>query len=276
MRRGRNRRMRTYFRTAIAIAIVVVLLFPLAWVVLSSFQPSDAFYDSTPSLWPKSFTLENYAVFGAQLRPLVTTIAVAGFAAAFALLIGIPAAYALATFEWKWTALVLFFILLTQVVPSVMLATPVYLIFSKLGLLNSIFGLVIANDAAAVPFTILILTAFMKDLPRELREAAYLDGAGEWRTLVSVVLPPSRTAIVAAGLFGFLFAWGDLIWSLTLNTNGTIVPISLSLFQYFNTHFIYWGAVMATASIALVPAIILLVVAQRYIAVGLTAGSVKG
>lgn len=273
--RPQRGRLTMYLRVTIAIVIGLLLLLPLIWVVLSSFQPTAAFYDPRPAIIPKTFTLDNYRVLVSQLAPLTTTIVVALLSAIVSLVIGVPAAYALAIFQWKWKALILFFILFTQVVPSVMLAAPLYLLFSKLGLLNSIPGLVIADSSAGVPFTILVLTAFMTDVPKELREAAYLDGAGEWRTLISVVLPVSRTAVISSGLFAFLFAWGDFMWALTLNTNGKIVPLSLSIFNFIGPYYMDWGAIMATASIAIVPAMILLVGAQRYISVGLTAGAIK-
>ena len=264
-----------YFQTVIAIVIVMILLFPLLWVVLSSFQPTSSFFDPYPSVIPTQFTLANYGVLQSQLLPLLTTILIVLLTAVFSLLVGIPAAYALASFRWKWVAGLMFLILVTQIVPGVMLATPLFLTFSKVHLLNSILGLVIANSSAGVPFTILLLTVFIGGLPPELREAAHIDGAGEWRTLFSVIMPPTRSAIIAAALFSFLFAWGDFLWALTLNTSGEITPISLSIFQFVGAYLVDWGAIMATASLALIPAMILLIAAQRYISVGLTAGAVK-
>jgi multiple sugar transport system permease protein len=268
-------RFRGYGLTLIATAILLVLLFPLLWVVLSSFQPTSDFYAPVPSLFPQNFTLDNYSVLQSQIGPLLTTLVIATFTAALSLAIGIPAAYALAVFRWRWVAIAMFLILITQVVPGVMVATPLFLTFSRIGLLNSILGLVIANSAAGVPFTILLLTAFMGGIPGSLREAAHLDGAGEWRTLISVIVPVTRSAIVASGLFSFLFAWGDFLWAVTLNTNGTITPLSLSIFGFVGHFQTDWGGIMATSTIALIPAMILLVGAQRYISVGLTAGAIK-
>lgn len=266
---------RRFGYTLIGILILLFLLFPLLWVVLSSFQPTADFFAPTPSLIPKNFTLENYSVFSSQIGPLLTSLLIALLSAALSLLIGIPAAYAFSVFNWRWVAIPMFLILITQVVPGVMVATPLFLTFAKIGLLNSIPGLVIANSSAGVPFTILVLTAFMGGIPGSLREAAYLDGAGEWWTLISVIIPVTRSAVVAAGLFSFLFAWGDFLWALTLNTDGSVTPLSLSLFKFVGNFQTDWGGIMATATIALVPAMILLVAAQRYISVGLTAGAVK-
>ena len=273
--RRRHSQFADWSRTAVALIIAIALLFPLVWVVLSSFQPTPDFSLPTPPLVPLHFTLANYAMVGGQLKPLATSILVALCSAFFSVGIGLPAAYALAIFKWKVAPVAIFLILVTQVVPTVMLATPAYLTFSSLHLLNSIPGLVIATSSAGVPFTILVLQAFMADIPPALREAAYIDGASELRTLISVVFPISRPAVISAGLFSFLFAWSDLLWALTLNTNGTVVPLPLSIFEFIGQYHIEWGAIMASASIAVIPAIALLVAAQRYISVGLTAGAIK-
>jgi multiple sugar transport system permease protein len=259
----------------VALVIAVGLLLPLIWVILSSFQPTPDFSAPTPSLFPQHFTTANYGMLGSQLKPLATSIIVATCSALFSVLLGVPAAYALAIFRWRIAPVAVFLVLVTQVVPTVMLATPVYLTFSSLHLLNSIPALVIATSSAGVPFTILVLQAFMADIPPVLREAAYMDGASEFRTLRSVILPISRTAVIASGLFSFLFAWSDLLWALTLNTNGKVVPLPLSIFEFIGQYHIEWGAIMASASIAVIPAIALLVAAQRYISVGLTAGAIK-
>lgn len=266
---------RQYGLTIMALLLLLVLLFPLLLVLLSSFQPTADFYAPVPTVIPRNFTFANYAVFSSQVAPLVTSLVIALLSAALSLLIGIPAAYAFAIFGWRWVAIPMFLILITQVVPGVMVATPLFLIFAKIGLLNSIPGLVIANSSAGVPFTILLLNAFISGIPSGLREAAYLDGAGEWRTMISIIVPVTRSAVVAAGLFSFLFAWGDFLWALTLNTNGTVTPLSLSIFKFVGQNQTDWGGIMATSTIALVPAMILLVAAQRYISVGLTAGAVK-
>jgi multiple sugar transport system permease protein len=262
-------------KTAIAVVIAVGLLFPIIWTVFASFRTTSEFYAPVQTLLPQHWTLANYAQVVNQLGPLTTSVVVALLAAVVAVVFAVPAAYALAAFEWRIKGLALFIILVTQIVPTVMLATPLYLTFSKMGLLNSIPGLVIADASAGLPFAILVLTAFMGDFPKELREAAFIDGAGEWRTLWSVVLPPSRAALISAALFSFLFAWGDFLWAVTLNTNGNVVPLTLSIFQFVGNHQANWGAIMATGVIAIIPGLILLVVAQRYVSAGLTAGAIK-
>jgi multiple sugar transport system permease protein len=158
------------------------------------------------------------------------------------------------------------------------MANALYRIFLPLGLLNTLQGLVLADSTLAVPFAVLILRAFMISIPRELIEAARIDGAGQLRTLVSIVLPTSRNALVTAGLFAFLFAWGDFLFASTLNLgadHGT--PISVGLYSFIGagTNTTSWNSVMATGVLASAPVAVLLVIAQRYIAAGMTSGAVK-
>ena len=276
MFRGRSRAGGSrVWSTAAALALAAWFLAPLAWVVIASFQPTRDFAATTKRFIPENWTFENYGLVGSQLTPLLTTLLIATLSAALALAVGIPAAYALSSFRWRWAALAGFFILITQVVPTGLVLTPLFLLFSELRLVNTVGGVVLGVSTIAIPFTVLVLTPFMADLPGELREAAMIDGAGEWRTLVSVIVPASRTAIIAAGLFSFLFGWGDFLWSLTLNTSGRVIPLSVSIHQFIGAYTVQWGAIMAAAAIALIPAIVLLVGAQRYIALGLTGGAVK-
>jgi multiple sugar transport system permease protein len=159
-------------------------------------------------------------------------------------------------------------------IPNVMIATPLYLLFNKIGLLNSLPGLVLADCSLGVPFAVLVLRAYFADIPRELREAALMDGAGEWMVLIAITVPIARNAIISAGVFCFLFAWSDFLYALTLNTDGSFTPLSLAVFNFYQNR-IGWGGLMATATLAILPSALLLVLAQRYISAGLTAGAVK-
>lgn len=136
-------------------------------------------------------------------------------------------------------------------------------------------GLILADSAAGVPFSIILLRAFMQGIPASIVEAAYVDGAGPVRAFVSVVLPIARNALITAALFTFLFAWGDFLFALTLTTSETLRPITLGLYSYIGGFVNDWSPVMATAVLSSLPAIALLIVAQRYVAAGVTGGAVK-
>ncbi len=160
-------------------------------------------------------------------------------------------------------------------IPAIVIANGLYSSTSSIGLLDSIPGLIIANSASGVPFGILIMRSFMLGIPPSLVEAARVDGAGLVRAFVSIVMPISRNSLITVGLFAFIFAWGDFLYALTLTTKGEIVPVTLGIYTYLGAHISDWSAVMATAMLAAMPAIILLVFAQKYISAGVNSGAVK-
>ena len=169
----------------------------------------------------------------------------------------------------------MFVLLIVQMIPGIVIANALYTAYNDVGLLNSIPGLILADSTAGIPFAILIVRAFMTNIPRSVLEAGRVDGAGHLRTFVSIVLPMSRNALITAALFTFLFTWADFLFALTLTTTEAVRPVTLGLYTYIGTYVNDWSSVMATAVLASIPAIVLLVVAQRYVAAGTTAGAVK-
>lgn len=261
----------------VGILLTMLMLFPLYWMVANSFETSQEIFRIPVALVPTQLTFSSYvSVWQTQLPHLATSLIVALGTALLSITIATPAAYALAHFRLRVTMLIVFLLLITQMIPTVSLTTPMFLIFNQFGLINSYPGLILADSTYAVPFAVLILRAFMLSLPDELTEAAYVDGAGEWGAFIRVILPLTVPGVVTAGLFAFLFAWGDFIYALTLTTNNTIEPVSLSIYTYLGQYNNEWGSAMAVAALASVPAAILLVLFQRYITTGLTAGAVKG
>ncbi|WP_233624720.1 carbohydrate ABC transporter permease [Actinoplanes sp. ATCC 53533] len=260
--------------TAAGIVILAVLLFPLYWMVNVSLQPSGSAV-GTPWL-PFDLSFDGYATaLSQQGRNLVTSLVIALGSVAFSLLIAMPAAYALAQSRVRFAGAFLFGILISQMIPGIVIANALYTAYNDLGLLNSIPGLILADSTAGIPFAILIVRAFMINIPREVLEAGRVDGAGQVRTFISIVLPMSRNALITAALFTFLFAWADFLFALTLTTTEDVRPVTLGLYTYIGTYVNDWSSVMATAVLASIPAIVLLVVAQRYVAAGTTAGAVK-
>lgn len=265
---------RGWGNTAFGIAVLAVLLFPLYWMVNVSLQPGGSAV-ATPWL-PFDLSFDGYATaLRQQGRNLVTSLVVALGSVVFSLLIAAPAAYALAQFKIRFAGVFLFGVLISQMIPGIVIANALYTAYTDLGLLNTVAGLILADSTAGIPFAILIVRAFMTTIPRAVLEACRVDGAGHVRTFVSVVLPMSRNALITAALFTFLFSWADFLFALTLTTTADVRPVTLGLYTYIGTYVNDWSSVMATAALASVPAIILLVVAQRYVAAGTTAGAVK-
>jgi multiple sugar transport system permease protein len=260
--------------TVVGIVILAVLLFPLYWMINVSLQPSGSAV-GTPWL-PLHLSFHGYSTaIGQQGRNLATSLIVALGSVVFSLLIAAPAAYALAQLKVRFANVVLFAILISQMIPGIVIANALYTAYNDLGLLNSIPGLILADSTAGIPFAILIVRAFMTNIPQSVIEAGRVDGAGHVRAFISIVLPMSRNALITAALFTFLFAWADFLFALTLTTTENVRPVTLGLYTYIGTYVNDWSSVMATAVLASIPAIVLLVVAQRYVAAGTTSGAVK-
>jgi multiple sugar transport system permease protein len=271
------KRLTPAFSTIVGIILTTIMLFPFYWMVANSLEATQEIFRIPALLVPLQPTLSPYAtILQTQLPHLLISLEVASGAALLSILIATPAAYALAHFRLRVTVLIVFCLLLSQMIPTVILSTPMFLIFNQFGLLNSTFGLILADSTYAVPFAALILRAFLLSVPYELAQAAQVDGTGEWGAFVRVILPLIVPGVITAGLFAFLFAWGDFIYALTLTTTNEIQPVSVSIFNYLGQYNNAWNSAMALATLASIPAAILLILFQRYITAGLTAGAVKG
>ncbi|MET8126413.1 carbohydrate ABC transporter permease [Streptomyces sp. NPDC005065] len=271
---GLNRPKRRWGSMIAGLVILCVMLFPLYWMINTALQPESGLLEVDAI--PHSLDLSGFSsAIGEQGTNLLTSLAVALGAVAICLAISAPAAYALAQFELPGTKVIVFGTLITQMVPGIVIANALYSAYVDLGLVNSYFGLMLADASLGIPFSIVLMRSFMVAIPREVIEAAEVDGAGRFRTFVQVVLPMSRNSLITAGLFSFLYAWSDFMFALTLNTTDDVKPITLGIYQYIGAHVGDWGSVMAAAVLSAIPAAILLVLAQKYIAAGISGGSVK-
>jgi multiple sugar transport system permease protein len=278
--RSRNRKAvsaRSIIVILMGIIITVLMLFPVYWMIVNSLETNQQIFTIPVTLAPTQITLQAYtATISDQLPHLLTSLIVSLGTVVLSLIIATPAAYALAHFHVRFSGVLTFCLFVAQMVPAVTLATPMFLIFSKLHLLNNYLGLILADSTLAVPFDVVILAAFMQSLPYELVEAAFVDGTGEWGAFARIMLPLAVPGVVTAGLFAFLFSWGDFLYGLTMMTNNDIQPISLSIYSYLGQFNSQWNNLMAVATLGAIPAAILLIAFQRYITSGLTAGAVKG
>jgi multiple sugar transport system permease protein len=275
--RTKSRQYTPVINMVVGIAIIIVMLFPLYWMLANSLETNQEIFSIPVSIIPTSITLQPYTeILSTQLPHLLSSLIISIGTVIVSLIIALPAAYALAHFHFRITLVIVFCLLVSQMIPAVTLATPMFLIFDKLGLLNSYPGIILADTTYAVPFAILILRAFLQSVPRELTEAAFVDGTGEWGAFFRVVVPLAVPGIVTAGLFAFLFAWGDFLYALTIMTTNDIQPISLSIYTYIGQFNSQWNSMMALATLAAIPAAILLLFFQRYITSGITSGALKG
>ncbi|MFI5907559.1 carbohydrate ABC transporter permease [Dactylosporangium sp. NPDC051541] len=263
-------------KTVIGVLLTAIMLFPVYWMVNVSLTRDTDMRADPPHLFPLNGTFEGYrAVLDQQLPYLINSLLIGLGTVALTVVLSAPAGYSLAKLRPRGGGGLSFVLLVAQMIPSIIMAMGFYAIYLRLGVLNSTAGLILADSTIAVPFGVLIFTAFMSGVPDELTAAATVDGAGPFRTFWSVILPVSRNAIVTVSLFAFLWAWSDFMFATTLDGGGTQQPITLGIYHYIGNNNQQWNAIMATAVVASIPATLLLIVAQRYVAAGVTAGAVK-
>jgi multiple sugar transport system permease protein len=267
---------RTWWKTTIGFALTAVMLFPIYWMINVSLTRDQDLRKTPPDWFPARPTLDGYrAVLSQQAPFLLTSLIIAIGTVIVTLLLSAPAGYSLAKLRPRGGSAVSFVMLIAQMIPGIIMAMGFYAIYLKIGLVNSVPGLIVADSTIAVPFGVMIFTAFMSAIPTELIQAASTDGATTLRTFWSIALPLSRNAILTVSLFAFLWAWSDFIFATTLDQGGTHQPITLGIYHYIGNNNQQWNAVMATAVVASIPATILLILAQRYISAGLTTGAIK-
>ena len=274
--RETRRRLKSLGWTLLAIILLGFMLFPLYWIINISLMHQTDILRYPPPFVPPQLTLDGYRSALTTAGEYIQVSLIYGLGTVIVtLLIAAPASYALAKIRTRLVSFMLFALILAQMAPGTVVANSLYAAFSRLGLLNSYLAVILADATIAVPFAIIVMRAFMVGIPRELFEAATVDGAGQWRIFRSIVLPLSRTAIITASLFSFLFGWGDFLFALTLNSDPHHTPITVGIYRFIGSFSVEWPSVMAIAVIASVPAVLLLVVAQRYIAAGITTGAIK-
>ena len=266
---------RTWWKTALGVVFVAIMLFPVYWMVNVSLTPRTDIRDG--NLYPKNLTFEHYGVVLHDQLPFLATSLIVGLGAvALTLVISAPSAFALSKLYVPGRRTLNFLLIVAQMIPAVVMALGFYTIYSRLDILDTVPGLILADSTIAVPFAVLLFTAFMLGIPRELMQAAQIDGASHWRSFISVVMPVSRNSAVTVALFTFLWAWSDFLFASTLNKGGgNLRPITMGIYDYIGSQNQEWGPMMATAVLASIPTAILLIVAQRYVAAGVTAGAVK-
>lgn len=265
----------TWWKTAIGVVLTLIMLFPIYWMINIAFTDRSAIRSG--DLYPKSFTMENFQrAFSDQLPYLGTSLLIAIGCVLFTLVIAMPSSYAIAFLLHKGRKTTNFLLIVAQMIPAVVMALGFYQIFNEIGLLDTIPGLIIADSTVAVPFAVMLLSSFMMGMPHSLIEAAQIDGANQWTVFAKIVVPLSRNSIVTTSLFSFLWAWSDFMFASTLNAGGgRLRPITMGLYDYIGAQNQEWGPMMATAVLASIPTALMLIVAQKYVAAGVTAGAVK-
>jgi trehalose/maltose transport system permease protein len=265
---------------AFAALVVIVSVYPFLYTVTTSLKTGTALFST--SLLPDAPTLINYITlfngkqpFGTQLG---NSILVATVTVLISMLMAITGAYALGRIDFKGKSTLLLAILAVSMFPQVAVLSGMFELMQALGLYNRSIGLVLPYTVFTLPFTVWMLTTFMRGLPKELEEAAIMDGCGPLRIIFEVFMPLLAPALVSTGLLAFIGAWNEFLFALTFMTDDfqRTVPVGISMISGATAYEIPWGSIMAASVIVTVPLVVLVLVFQKKIVSGLTAGAVKG
>ncbi|MEZ5667213.1 MAG: carbohydrate ABC transporter permease [Alphaproteobacteria bacterium] len=266
------------FYTLIA-AVILFSVFPFYYAIVTSFKTGTALFEV--NYLPGDITLSNYTgVFetGNFGRNILNSVFVSSVVVAISLFLAVTAAYALGRIRFRGRSTLLLTILSVSMFPQVAVLAGLFQVFGGLGLSNSLWSLVFSYMIFTLPFTVWVLTTFMRDLPVELEEAALTDGASSWTVIWRVFLPLMWPAMVTTGLLAFIAAWNEFLFALTFISNDEqrTVPLAIAFLSGASDQEIPWGPIMAASVIVTVPLIVLVLIFQRKIVSGLTAGAVKG
>ncbi|MGN6142680.1 MAG: carbohydrate ABC transporter permease [Mesorhizobium sp.] len=264
---------------AALLAYVAVALFPLYWLLRVSITPNDILYKQGMALLPSKVTLDHYATVVGKSDFLLffrNSIIVSGVTAIASTLLATAAGYAFSRFGFRGKFWIVGLMLVTQMFPLVIVITPIFSIFGVLGLTNSLTGLIIIYTAFNIPFATFLMQSFFDGIPKELEEAAMIDGATRFKALVEIVAPLTLPGIVATVGFCFTGAWGEILFALLLNSSPSASTFPVGLLLYSTRGTVEFGPMMAAGVLALLPVCVFFFLIQRYLVQGLTAGAVKG
>lgn len=272
-----RRRILELLQVAFTFAILGLLIFPFLWVFLTSIRPSsdiilDEFY-----LIPKTTTFENYSELADSDFPnyIKNSLLVSLPSTFICVMLSLLAAYSFSRRRFRFRYALLILVVFSQLFPFIILTTPVYLIFFRLNLINTQWGLIITYTAISIPFSVYMLLGYLDSVPRELDEAAIIDGANTLDIIFRVIMPIAWPGIGATAIYAFVRSWNDYIFAVTLNTNNDLRTIPVGLANFFGQYTTDWGLVMAASVLATLPTLVVFFVLQRQLVAGLAAGAVK-
>ncbi len=259
------------------IIIGAVFLFPFYWLAINSIKHDQEMY-SAITLWPLEPTLQPYIdqlTSPDFLASIKNSVSISLLAMTISFVLGVPAAYAMGRYNMKGKGVILLAFLVTQMMPSSLLLTPLYLTFTKLSLLNSYAAPALAIASGSIPFIVVTLRPYFLRLPKSLDDAARIDGCNAFTAFLLIMLPVIRTGLITICVISFLNGWNDLVYSMTFNVKDTMRPLTANISKYMDRFGIRWNYIMAYGMILITPVVLMFIFLQKYIVGGLAAGAVK-
>lgn len=261
---------------AVMIVTVIICIFPMIIIISTSFKLPNAVFDL--KIIPSNPTLSNYqyVLSGDFITWLLNSLKIGIMTTIVGLALAAPAAYAVSRWQFIGKQGLLLFFLVTQMFPAVLLIVPLYILFAQLNLLDNIFGLVIAYATTALPFSVWMLKNFFDTVPKELDEAARVDGFGPFQTFWRIVLPLTIPGIAVVAFFNFMAAWNEFMMAYTFLQSNSNLTLAIGIQRFVHQFGADWHYLSAAAVLVTLPVLIIFIWAQRYLVTGLTGGSIKG
>ena len=263
----------------VSLLLVVFIGFPLLWMLVSSFKPAEQLFVSPPRLLPSTLTLDWYRNVMLQSDAPTyfrNSLVIGAATTAICLSIGTLAAYGATRFEFPGKRVFLLGALLSYVFPAIVLFVPIYMIINSLGLIDTLAGVVIAHTILTFPFALWMLRSFFIAIPREIDEAAWVDGASYFMTFVAIILPLALPGVFSVGVFVFVLSWNEYLFAGVLITSGSLKTIPVGISEFITSFDVRWGEIMAVGALATMPVIALFLSVQRFFLRGVIAGAIKG
>jgi len=264
-----------------AVILLCVLLFPLYWALNTSLKTEQEIFQNPPTFYPHELNTKSYAAqvesgdFN-MFRSFGNSFLISMGAMLIAVVLAVPASYGIAKYRFKGRKFMLLSFLVTQMLPVSVLLTPMFIMFKNMHVYNSWISAVLADATIGIPFSILILKNYFSSIPKDMEEAAYLDGCNRFTAFIRILIPIAKPGVMVCAIFSFLYAWGDLAYGMTFILDQEKRPITAGIFNFMGQYGTKWSYLTAFAVVTIIPVALIFIFMQKYIVSGMTSGAVKG
>ncbi len=264
-----------------SLLVLCVLLFPLFWIIVTSLKTEQEIFQVPPTLFPQVLNTKSYAAqvetgdFN-MFRSFGNSLLIAAGAMVISVILAVPASYGIAKYRFRGKKVVLLGFLVTQMLPVSVLLTPMFIMFKNIHAYNTPVAAILADATIGIPFSVLILKNYFASIPKELEEAAYIDGCNRFTAFIRVLIPIAKPGVMVCSIFSFLYAWGDLAYGMTFIIDQQKRPITAGIFNFMGQYGTKWSYLTAFAVVTIIPVALIFIFMQKYIISGMTSGAVKG
>ena len=265
----------------VSVVLLGVLLFPLYWALITSLKTEQEIFQNPPTFYPHVLNSKSYAAqvetgdFN-MFRSFANSFLISVGATAIAVVLAVPASYGIAKYHFKGRKVMLLSFLVTQMLPVSVLLTPMFIMFKNMHVYNTWVAAVLADATIGIPFSVLILKNYFSSIPKDLEEAAYLDGCNKFTAFIRILIPIAKPGVMVCAIFSFLYAWGDLAYGMTFILDQEKRPITAGIFNFMGQYVTKWSYLTAFAVVTIIPVALIFIFMQKYIVSGMTSGAVKG